>query len=64
MNVLFAFQLMRGMLVRLGREDRSLIQLIFQVEACDLFGGFLSAQSMAGGTGSGLGKIQLFPRFL
>ncbi|KAG0584764.1 hypothetical protein KC19_3G232600 [Ceratodon purpureus] len=26
-----------------------------EVEACDLFGGFLTAQSMAGGTGSGLG---------
>lgn len=26
-----------------------------QVEACDYFGGFLLLQSLAGGTGSGLG---------
>ena len=48
-------------MVRLGPEDRLLIMLIIQVEACDLFGGFLTAQSMAGGTGSGLGKIHLLP---
>lgn len=36
--------------------------LILQVEACDLFGGFVTAQSMAGGTGSGLGKLRFPPR--
>lgn len=51
-------------LVCLGPEDQPLILLIFQVEACDLFGGFLTAQSMAGGTGSGLGKIQWLPKLL
>jgi len=38
--------------------------VFFQVEACDLFGGFLTAQSMAGGTGSGLGKLHFLPGFM
>nr|PNR29171.1 hypothetical protein PHYPA_027863 [Physcomitrium patens] len=39
-----------------GRVARAvLIDMEPKVEACDMFGGFLTAQSMAGGTGSGLG---------
>lgn len=46
----------RGFYVHGPRCREAISNVIrLEVEACDWFGGFLTAQSMAGGTGSGLG---------